>query len=75
LLGVLVLSALSATGALAANPPDQLSSDSYADPLAPINEKIFWFNLKVDRYVLRPVASGYADVLPEEKKLGEQRAG
>jgi phospholipid-binding lipoprotein MlaA len=65
LIGVLVLSALCATGALAAGPPDQPSSETYADPLAPLNEKIFWFNLKLDKYVMRPVATGYADVLPE----------
>jgi phospholipid-binding lipoprotein MlaA len=63
---VLILSALCATGALAAAPPDQGSSETYADPLAPFNEKMFWFNLKVDKYVLRPVATGYADVLPED---------
>jgi phospholipid-binding lipoprotein MlaA len=65
-IGVLILSALCATGALAAGPPDPASSGTYADPLAPFNEKMFWFNLKVDKYVLRPVATGYADVLPED---------
>ena len=30
----------------------------YGDPLAPFNEKMFWFNLKLDKYVLHPVASG-----------------
>ena len=37
---------------------------AYSDPLAPFNEKMFWFNLKLDQYVLHPVASGYAAVLP-----------
>jgi phospholipid-binding lipoprotein MlaA len=37
---------------------------TYSDPLAPFNEKMFWFNLKLDHYILRPVAKGYADVAP-----------
>jgi ABC-type transporter lipoprotein component MlaA len=65
LIGVLVLSVVWASGALAAGPPDQPSSSAYSDPLAPLNEKIFWFNLKLDKYVMRPVATGYADVLPQ----------
>ena len=35
-----------------------------ADPLEPFNSAMFTFNLKVDDYVLHPVASGYAKVLP-----------
>jgi phospholipid-binding lipoprotein MlaA len=35
------------------------------DPLSPFNEAMFTFNLKLDDWVLRPVASGYATVLPE----------
>jgi hypothetical protein len=80
LIGVVTLSALCATGTLAAGPlgqpssnasaqassTDQVSPETYSDPLAPFNEKIFWFNLKLDKYVLRPVATGYADVLPED---------
>jgi phospholipid-binding lipoprotein MlaA len=45
-------------------PPGQYAQ-SYGDPLAPFNEKMFWFNLKLDKYVLHPVASGYAFVLPK----------
>ena len=67
LIGLLLLSALTTNSALAADPPSQpAASDSYSDPLAPVNERIFWFNLKVDKYVMRPVATGYADVLPED---------
>src|SRR5580704_13662493 len=36
-----------------------------ADPLEPFNSAMFTFNLKVDDYVLHPVASGYAKVIPE----------
>jgi phospholipid-binding lipoprotein MlaA len=45
-------------------PPGQYAQ-TYDDPLAPFNEKMFWFNLKLDKYVLHPVASGYAFVLPK----------
>ncbi len=45
-------------------PPGEYAQ-SYGDPLAPFNEKMFWFNLKLDKFVLHPVASGYAFVLPK----------
>jgi phospholipid-binding lipoprotein MlaA len=44
-------------------PPGEYAQ-SYGDPLAPFNEKMFWFNLKLDHYVLHPVAQGYAVVAP-----------
>ncbi|HLH77307.1 MAG TPA: VacJ family lipoprotein [Candidatus Binataceae bacterium] len=70
---IVLLGAVLSTPAFAAQadqptPGDNLgapTSEAYADPLAPLNEKIFWFNLRLDQYVLRPVATGYADVLPE----------
>ncbi|HXN87387.1 MAG TPA: VacJ family lipoprotein [Candidatus Binataceae bacterium] len=36
-----------------------------SDPLEPFNSAMFTFNLKVDDYVLHPVASGYAKVVPQ----------
>jgi phospholipid-binding lipoprotein MlaA len=45
------------------HPPGE-SAQVYSDPLAPFNEKMFWFNLKLDHYVLHPVASGYAFIAP-----------
>jgi phospholipid-binding lipoprotein MlaA len=36
-----------------------------SDPLEPFNSAMFTFNLKVDDYVLHPVASGYAKVIPQ----------
>lgn len=44
---------------LEANPTDD------SDPLMPFNEKMFTFNLKLDQWILRPVASGYAAVMPK----------
>ena len=31
-----------------------------SDPFEPFNQAMFSFNLKLDEYVLRPVATGYA---------------
>ncbi|MGO9267260.1 MAG: VacJ family lipoprotein [Candidatus Binataceae bacterium] len=45
------------------HPPGE-SAQVYSDPLAPFNEKMFWFNLKLDHYFLHPVAEGYAFVAP-----------
>jgi len=39
-------------------------AQAYSDPLAPFNEKMFWFNLKLDHYILHPVAQGYAAITP-----------
>ncbi|MCS6927365.1 MAG: VacJ family lipoprotein [Candidatus Binatia bacterium] len=44
-----------------------------ADPLAPFNEKMFWFNLKLDDYLVRPVASGYAKIFPIGARRGVDR--
>jgi phospholipid-binding lipoprotein MlaA len=45
------------------HPPGE-TTQVYSDPLAPFNEKMFWFNLKLDHYVVHPVAEGYAKVAP-----------
>ena len=49
-------------------PPDTGDTGLQAeesDPLEPFNSAMFTFNLKVDDYVLHPVASGYAKVIPQ----------
>ncbi len=62
--------AMAAAPAFSADPPPPPPgppgeyAQPYGDPLAPFNEKMFWFNLKLDKYVLHPVASGYAYVAP-----------
>lgn len=48
----------------AAKPPGDESEDIF-DPWEPFNEKMFDFNLKLDRYVLKPVARVYKTVMPE----------
>jgi phospholipid-binding lipoprotein MlaA len=53
-----------------AQPPgDANQQTGYADPLAPFNEKMFTFNLKLDDWILRPVASGYATIAPEKVRI------
>ena len=45
-------------------PPGE-SQAVYSDPLAPFNETMFSVNLKLDDWILRPVASGYSFIAPE----------
>jgi phospholipid-binding lipoprotein MlaA len=46
-------------------PPDIGGDQVESDPLEPFNSAMFTFNLKLDDWVLHPVASGYAFVLPQ----------
>jgi phospholipid-binding lipoprotein MlaA len=48
---------------------DEGDGDEY-DPWEPVNANIFRFNLKVDRYVLKPVAKGYDFILPDVVQVG-----
>ena len=45
-------------------PPGENNQGGYADPLSGFNEPMFTFNLKLDDWVLRPIASGYATIAP-----------
>ena len=56
-----------------ANGPPGENQGVYSDPLAPFNEAMFSFNLKLDDWVLRPVASGYSYVAPEPVREGVGR--
>lgn len=42
--------------------------DEIWDPLEPVNRKIYWFNDKVDTFVMEPVAKGYRDYVPDPVK-------
>jgi phospholipid-binding lipoprotein MlaA len=46
-------------------PPGENNQGGYADPMSGFNEPMFTFNLKLDDWVLRPVASGYATIAPQ----------
>jgi phospholipid-binding lipoprotein MlaA len=43
----------------------RIEDSDYPDPLAPFNERMFSFNMKLDQYVLSPVAGVYARAVPE----------
>ncbi len=45
-------------------PPPGEEQGAYSDPLAPFNQAMLTFNLKLDDWVLHPVAKGYADIAP-----------
>src|SRR5690348_13222920 len=45
-------------------PPGPNNGQPYADPLEPFNSAMLNFNLKVDQYVVFPVANAYASVVP-----------
>jgi phospholipid-binding lipoprotein MlaA len=63
-LGVLALAAgLSAPASAGEN-------DTNHDPIEGFNRKIFWFNDKVDEYVLEPVAKGWDRVAPDAVQRG-----
>ena len=61
------------------DPFDELSTEgeSYAapvpDPLEPFNQAMFTFNLNLDEYVLLPVATRYAQIIPEGGRRGIDR--
>jgi phospholipid-binding lipoprotein MlaA len=39
------------------------------DPFEPINRKVYVFNTTVDKAIIKPVAQGYAKVMPEPAKI------
>jgi phospholipid-binding lipoprotein MlaA len=49
-------------------PPDAEEIEQY-DPFERFNEKVFEFNLRVDRYVLKPAANVYRKIMPEPFQL------
>jgi phospholipid-binding lipoprotein MlaA len=60
--------------ALANVPPVPLkgeeSVEAIADPLEPVNRALFQFNDKLYFWVLKPVASGYKAIIPEDGRVG-----
>jgi phospholipid-binding lipoprotein MlaA len=49
-----------------AKPDTQEDAETEAyDPWEPFNDKMFEFNLRVDRYVLKPAANVYRKIMPE----------
>ena len=52
---------------------DEVAPQPIADPFEPFNQAMLSFNLKLDEYLLHPVASGYAAVLPLGARQGVGR--
>ena len=72
---VVVLSGFSLTAARAQGNAgqDEVAPQPAADPFEPFNQAMLSFNLKLDEYILHPVASGYAAVLPLGARQGVGR--
>lgn len=50
------------------------AADAVYDPLERFNRGVFWFNDKLDTFLLRPIAKGYDFVLPSPIKTGIRNA-
>ena len=78
---LLLLASFAILATASANPRLAMAADSgnadqgvESDPLAPVNSAMFTFNLKVDDYVLHPVANQYAKALPQGAREAIGRA-
>ncbi|MBP0446692.1 VacJ family lipoprotein [Roseomonas sp. SSH11] len=70
----LILAATLSLGACATRGTDGELASTPGDPLEPINRDILDANLAVDDAVLRPVALGYREVVPEFARTGIRNA-
>jgi phospholipid-binding lipoprotein MlaA len=50
--------------------PSEEPTEMIADPIEPVNRAFFHFNDKLYFWVLKPVATGYKAVIPEDGRLG-----
>lgn len=54
-----------------ADDPEGLAAYNEAnDPIEPFNRKIFAFNMTLDTYVIKPVATAYRDYVPDQVRDG-----
>jgi len=58
------------TGAASGDPDEGFEIQGPGDPWEGFNRKIFWFNDKLDIYILRPVAVAWDFVLPDLVQTG-----
>jgi len=63
---LLLVTVLLLSGCATKGPP----SKEINDPLEPVNRALFTFNDKLDRYALRPVATGYKKITPPIIRTG-----
>ncbi len=55
--------------------PDDLDETEDYDPWQPFNERMFWFNHSVlDRWLIKPVATGWDKIAPKVARKGLARA-
>lgn len=66
----MIIRLLSLAAALTLSACAHTLPDDPADPLEPFNRAMFSFNRTADRYVLKPVAKGYDQVVPDLAKRG-----
>ena len=59
---------LAQTSSTSAAAPSDAMDEEY-DPWEPFNERMFEFNLRLDRYVLKPVAKAYNTVIPDRVQV------
>jgi phospholipid-binding lipoprotein MlaA len=60
-----ILLAVAACATPPSDPEERAEWEQVNDPLEPTNRAIFEFNLTLDRYIMKPVATAYRDYLPE----------
>lgn len=68
LLGLLLLSASLLAGCSTTKITDDPKKHYSADPYEGFNRSVYKFNRTADRYVLKPVATGYSKVVPKPAK-------
>ena len=55
-----------------AEPASEPSAETIPDPIEPVNRAFFHFNDKLYFWVLKPVATGYKAIIPEDGRLAVQ---
>jgi phospholipid-binding lipoprotein MlaA len=63
-----VLGALAGCATRSSGAPTAAAVGAKADPLEPLNRKVFAFNEFIDRILLRPVAEAYIHIIPGEAR-------
>ena len=51
-------------------PESEEAAETIADPIEPVNRAFFYFNDKLYFWVLKPVATGYKVIVPEDGRVG-----
>jgi len=73
-IGITSIGNVASVDADAGEVPGAMESIQEQDPWEPFNEKMFWFNRQVDRFLQKPIATGYDWVLPDPAQSGVKNA-